>query len=316
MSKSWIQIALLIATVSCTGWAHSRIPIERTESSGFGFVPDPDHVRALTLGYDAIAADYQWLRAVQVVGGAAEVDATRADHLGRLVDVVTTLNPHVDHPYRFAAIWLTHDETQVREGVRLLRRATRYHPEDWRNHFYLGFAQFFYLGEFELAAESLERAMVREGAPPYLPRLVARLKAQSRDIDVAEIFLREMLRNTVDPEDRARIQIALDEIELEYKARLLDRAREAYRRAAGRDIRSIDDLIRPPHRMLERLPSPEPDAIPEPLKRGSKWKIDRRTKRIVTTYLNRRYEVNFSAADRSRLERWRSARDRREGGAG
>lgn len=316
MSKSWIQVGLLIATVSCTGWAHSRLPIERAESSDFGFVPDPDHVRALTLGYDAIAADYQWLRAVQVVGGASEVDATRADHLGRLVDVVTTLNPHVDHPYRFAAIWLTHDETQVREGIRLLRRATQYHPDDWRNHFYLGFAQFFYLGEFELAAESLERAMGREGAPPYLPRLVARLKAQSRDIDVAEIFLREMLRNTVDPEDRARIQIALDEIELEYKARLLDRAREAYRRAAGQDIRSIDDLIRPPHRMLEKLPSPEPDAIPEPLKRGSRWKIDRRTKRIVSTYLNRRYEVNFSAADRSRLERWRSARDRREGGAG
>lgn len=316
MAKRWIQVGLLIATVGCTGWAHSRLPVERAESDGFGFVPDPDRARALTFGYDAIAADYQWLRAVQVVGGVSQVDAPRAEHLGRLVDVVTTLNPHVDHPYRFAAIWLTYDEAQVREGIRLLRRATQYHPGDWRNYFYLGFAQFFYLGEFDLAAESLERAMRQEGAPPYLPRLVARLKAQSRDIGVAEIFLREMLKNTVDPEDRARLQIALDEIELEYKARLLDRAREAYRRVAGRDIRSIDDLIRPPHRMLEKLPSPEPDAIPESLRRGSRWKLDPRTKRIVTTYLGRRYEVNFSAADRSRLERWRRASGQTGGGAG
>lgn len=316
MSKRWIQIGLLIAAVSCTGWAHSKLPIDATESEDLGFVPDPDRVRALVAGYDAIAADYQWLRAVQVVGSAPAVDAPRAEHLGRLVDVVTTLNPHVDHPYRFAAIWLTHDETQVREGIRLLRRATQYHPDDWRNYFYLGFAQFFYLGEFELAAESLERAMRQEGAPAYLPRLVARLKAQSRDIDVAEIFLREMLANTADPEDRARLQIALDEIELEYKARLLDRARAAYRRVAGRDIGSIEDLIRPPHRMLEALPSPEPDAIPESLRRGSRWKIDPRTKRIVTTYLGRRYEVNFSAADRSRLDRWRRDRAQREGGAG
>lgn len=203
MAKRWIQVGLLIATVGCTGWAHSRLPVERAESDGFGFVPDPDRARALTFGYDAIAADYQWLRAVQVVGGVSQVDAPRAEHLGRLVDVVTTLNPHVDHPYRFAAIWLTYDEAQVREGIRLLRRATQYHPGDWRNYFYLGFAQFFYLGEFDLAAESLERAMRQEGAPPYLPRLVARLKAQSRDIGVAEIFLREMLKNTVDPEDRA-----------------------------------------------------------------------------------------------------------------
>lgn len=276
-------------------------------------MPNPEHARVLAIGFDAILADYHWLRAVQVVGGAPNVDPERAEHLGRLIDVVTTLNPHVDHPYRFAAIWLTHDEDQVREGIRLLRRGTQHHPDDWRNYFYLGFEQFFYLGEYELAAESLERAMSRRGAPAYLARLVARLKAQSGDIDVAEIFLREMLRDTVDPEDRARLQIALDEIELEYKARLLDQARKAFRIAAGRDIRSVEELIRPPHRMLERLPSPEPDAIPAALARGSRWKIDPRTRRIVTSYLGRRYEVHYAQTDRERLARWQQ--ERHVGGA-
>lgn len=316
MSKRWIQVGLLVASVGCAGWAHSRIPVGSGAERGHGFVPSPDHVRALAVGFDAILADYQWLRAIQVVGSVQAVDHDRAEHLGRLIDVVTTLNPHVDHPYRFAAIWLTHDEGQVREGIRLLRRAIRNHPDDWRNYFYLGFEQFFYLGEYELAAESLERAMQLDAAPPYLARLVARLKAQAGDIDVAEVFLREMLRNTVDPEDRARLQIALDEIELEYKARLLDRAREAYRKVSGRDIRSVDELIRPPHRMLEKLPSPEPDEIPASLARGSRWRIDPRTDRIVTSYLGRRYEVHFSQADRMRLESWRQARSTAADGAG
>ncbi|MFO0689305.1 MAG: tetratricopeptide repeat protein [Myxococcota bacterium] len=313
MSKRWIQVGLLMASVGCAGWAHGRLPITPETARGHGFVPNPTHARALAAGFDAILADYHWLRAIQLVGGAPEVDRESADHLGRLIDVVTTLNPHVDHPYRFAAIWLTHDEAQVREGIRLLRRATQNHPDDWRNYFYLGFEQFFYLGEYELAAESLEKAMAREGAPPYLARLVARLKAQAGDIDVAEIFLRQMLRDTVDPEDRARLQIALDEIELEYKARLLDGARAAYRRASGRDLRNVEDLARPPHRMLEKLPSPEPDAIPASLSRGSRWKIDPRSNRIVTTYLGRRYEVNFSPSDRARLARWQEAK--RTGGA-
>jgi len=308
LSKKWIQVGLLVASVGCIGWAHSRLPIENPSQAGPGFVPDPAQARVLALGFDAILADYHWLEAVQVVGGSENVDRERADHLGKLIDVVTTLNPHVDHPYRFASVWLNHDESQVREAIRLLRRATEYHPDDWRNHFYLGFDQFFYLGEFEQAADSLERAMKQPGAPAYLPRLVARLRAQSRDLEVAEIFLREMLRNSEDPEDQARIQIALDEIEIEYKARHIEAARRAYQKLAGRDIESVEDLTRPPFRMIEKLPNPEPDGIPSSLARGSKWKIDRKTQRVVSSYLGRRYEVNFVQADRERMEAWKRAR--------
>jgi tetratricopeptide (TPR) repeat protein len=311
-----MQIGLLVASVGCVGWAHAQLPIARPADQGPGFVPDPKQVRALALGFDALVADFYWLKAVQVVGGVESVDHDRAEHLGKLVDVVTTLNPQVDHPYRFAAIWLTHDEAQVREAIRLLQRATEHHPDDWRNHFYIGFTRFFYLAEYELAAEALERAVRLPGAPDYLPRLVARLHAQSRDIDVAELFLREMLRNTQDPDDQAQIQIALDEIEIEYKARHLEAARSAYRKLAGHDLRRVEDLIRPPFRMLEKLPSPEPDAIPASLARGSKWKIDRKTKRIVSSYLGRRYEVHYSKADRARVEAWKQARTGASDGGG
>ncbi len=306
--RKWTQLALLIVSVGCVGWAHARLPIERSAGESTGFVPDPKQVRALAFGFDAILADLYWLKAVQVVGGTEGVDHGRADYLGKLVDVVTTLNPEVAQPSRFAAVWLTHDERQVRESIRLLERAIVHHPDDWRNHFYLGFARFFYLGEYALAAEALERAVRLPGAPAYLPRLVARLHAQSRDIEVAEIFLREMLRNSQDPEDRAQIQIALDEIEIEYKARHLETARSAYRERTGHDITAVEDLVRSPHRMLEKLPSPEPDAIPASFSRGSVWKIDPKTDRIVSSYLGRRYEVHYSKFDKERLEAWKQAR--------
>ncbi len=303
-----MQFALLIVSVGCVGWAHAQLPVKRPDGGFAGFVPDPKQVHALAFGFDALLADFYWLEAVQVVGGSAYVDHDRADYLGKLVDVVTTLNPEVDHPYRFAAVWLTFDESQVRQSIRLLQRGIVHHGDDWRNHFYLGFARFFYLGEYELAAEALERAVHLPGAPAYLPRLVARLKAETSDIEVAEIFLREMLRNTQDPDDRAQIQIALDEIEIEYKARHLEAARSAYRRLAGHDVTDVEDLVRSPHRMLERLPSPEPDEIPPSLARGSRWKIDPKTNRIVSSYLGRRYEVNYTPVDRERLEAWKQAR--------
>lgn len=311
MSTKFTRVALLVAAMACTGWAHANIPISTRSDLGESFVPSPRVAGAMSLGFDAILADYYWLQAVQVVGGDAVVDAATARHVGKLIDVVTTLNPHVSHPYRFAAVWLTHDEELIREGNRLLERAIEYHPDDWRNHFYLGFNHFFYLLDYARAAEALENAMSLPGSPAYLPRLVARLKSQTADIDVAEVFLRELLRSTDDEDARARLQIALDEIEIEYKARHLDRAREAYIELTGRDIARVEDLTRRPGRVLEKLPSPEPDTIPGALARGSVWEIDLETDRIQSSYIGARYEVHYSGADRRRVRESRAADEAR-----
>ncbi|MDC1295844.1 tetratricopeptide repeat protein, partial [Myxococcota bacterium] len=227
MSPKLIQVVALIAAVCATGWAHARLPNETRTDRGEAFVPAPHVVEAASLGFDAILADYYWLQAVQVAGANDVIDADTASHLGKLVDVVTTLNPYVDHPYRFAAVWMTHSEEQVRDANLLLERAIEFHPEDWRNYFYLGFNQFYYLGDFEAAASALEGAVANEGSPAYLPRLLARLQSQQGDIDVAEIFLRQLLVSTDDESEIAKIEGALDEIEIEHKARHLDRAREA-----------------------------------------------------------------------------------------
>jgi tetratricopeptide (TPR) repeat protein len=297
------QIALLIAAMVCTGWAHSELPMTTRNDLGENFVPSPRVASAMSFGFNAILADYHWLQAVQLVGGDKIVRADTARHIGKLIDVVTTLNPHVGHPYRFAAVWLTHDEELVRIGNRLLERAVENHPDDWRNYFYLGFNHFFYLAEYPEAAAALETAMNLPNSPAYLPRLVARLKSQHTDIDVAEIFLREVLGRTEDEDARARLQIALDEIEIEYKARHLDRARDAYAALAGRDIDAVEDLIRSPHRVLEKLPSAEPDAIPSSLSRDSVWEIDVESGRIESSYIGSRYEVHYSGGDRVRMSK-------------
>lgn len=306
LSTKSIQVMSLLLAVCVTGWAHSNVPLTTRADLGGDFVPAPRVVESVSLGFDALLADYYWLQAVQVVGGTEVVDEPTARQLGKLVDVVTSLNPHVGHPYRFAAIWLSHNEELVREGNRLLERGIEHHPDEWRNYFYLGFNHFFYLAEYAEAADALESAMKLPGSPAYLPRLVARLKSQHHDIDVAEVFLRELLRNAGDDEARARIQISLDEIEIEHKARHLDRAREAYRALAGRDIERVEELAQGEGRVIERLPSAEPDAIPAPLRRGSVWRIDPETDRIYSSYIGARYEVHYSGHDKVR----RAAREK------
>ena len=109
--------ALLIAVaVSGTLLAHAALPSDRRSAQGEQWIPDPAVVKAASLGFHNVLADYHWITAVQIVGDSRSDPARHGPLLGKLIDVVTTLDPWVDHPYRFAAIWMTDSLESVRKA--------------------------------------------------------------------------------------------------------------------------------------------------------------------------------------------------------
>ena len=297
LSKT-LRIVCLAVLVATTGWAHLRISTPSEAEQDEGFVPQPELVRNASFGFTALAADYYWLQAVQLAGNAGDVSRHSA-YVGKLLDVVTELDPWVDHPYRFGAVWMIDSERNVRHANELLRRGIAYHPEDWRDRFYLGFNQFFYLDENEAAAETLEPATHLKGAPHYLPRLVARLRSQSDGLDSAAIFLEELAQGAPDDYKRVEYEKALDEIETERRARFLDAARAEYKRRSGRDTTALEDLLAGPSPVLRQIPS-EPN--------GREWKLNE-AGQIVSTYYGSRYVVHRAAFDEERRARWRAERE-------
>jgi tetratricopeptide (TPR) repeat protein len=282
--SSYGKAALLASSLLLTAAVHGRMPIRSHAELGEPFVPRPEVARATALGFNAVLSDYYWLRAVQIVGAAARPE-DHATLLGRLIDVVTTLDPWVGHPYRFAAVWLVDSQESVREANRLLQRGIEHHPDDWRQPFYVGFNHYYYLGENEAAADAMERAATLEGSPRYLPRLVARLRAGSAGLETAAAFLTELARSAPDGFAKAEYEKALDEIETERRARVLDAAREAWRRRHGRDIERVADLVEGPEPVLRALP---------PELHGWEWVLDEATGRIVSSWYGRRYEPHLA----------------------
>jgi hypothetical protein len=289
------QLGLAAAVAAATAAIHGQMPTPARAAQGELFVPRAELARATALGFDGVIADYYWLQAVQVVGREA-VPEGKAGVLAALIDVVTTLDPQVDHPYRFAAVWLTDSVESVRKANALLERGIDAHPHDWRNRFYLGFNHFFYLGDEIAAADALEGAIALPRAPLYLYRLVARLKSEEGGLDVAEAFLRELLRDELDPRAQAQFEHALDEIATERVARVLDAARESYRERHGRDIASVAELAAGPEPILRELP-PEPH--------DGAWVIDQTTGQIVSDVVGHRYEPKLDPVSRARVERLR-----------
>jgi hypothetical protein len=284
-SSRWLLAAAFAAG---TFAAHRAMPTAGRLGDDERFVPRPALARALAFGFETVVADFHWLQAVQIVGGTKGHPSRQAPMLGRLVDVATTLDPWVDHPYRFAAIWLTDSVESVQLANRLLRRGVSYHPRDWRNRFYLGFNHFFYLSENEAAAEALAGAIEVGGTPRYLQRLVARLRADTQGLGTAELFLRKLVQETEDPYARAEYEKALDEIETERRARKLDAARQEFLRRHGRDLERVEDLVRGPDPVLRKLPKEI---------HGWEWVIDPETNRIVSSWYGARYELRFQGSD-------------------
>jgi tetratricopeptide (TPR) repeat protein len=290
--RSLLRIAFASAACAAVAFAHARLPDQPAHIGDEAYVPHPRLAKLASVGFDVLMADYYWLRAVQIVG-SPEGPRGRNHHLGSIIDVVTTLDPWVDHPYRFAAVWLVDDEPAVRQANRLLERGIEHHPDEWRNRFYLGFNHFFYLGEEEIAAQVLEPAVKLPGAPRYLGRLVARLRSESGSLDAAAAFLHELVRQAPDGRTRAEYEKALDEIETERRARRLDAAREAYRKLHGRDIARVEDLV----------PSVLPALPPEP--HGWEWKLSEEDGRIVSSFVGHRYEIRIDGTNQKLLERFR-----------
>lgn len=273
----------------------TRLKLDR----GGVFVPDASHVRAASLGFDALLSDYYWLLAVQLVGsdgGRGELDRGA---LARLVDVVTTLDPWVGHAYRFAAVWLTDSRESVLAANRLLRRGIAHHPKEWRNRHYLGFNHFFYLGNDAEAADILDSAVGLPGAPRYLGTLVAKLRQESVGLERTEIFVQGLVEATSDPYTRAEYLKALDEIHTERRARRLDEARAAYVERVGRDIDRVEDLLLRPDPILQELPPAHPHFP------NFQWEISAPTGEIVSSFYGVRYHPHEQDVDRERRERWR-----------
>jgi tetratricopeptide (TPR) repeat protein len=290
-----IAAALALATAAVHGWMDTSAT---TESGGL-HVPDPRRARLSSLGFEPLVADYYWVQALQLVGGTGGAVEEYSDTIAALIDVVTTLDPWVDHPYRFAALWLTRDVAAVRRGSEFLRRAVAYHPGDWRNRFYLGYNHFFYLEENRRAAEILEPAIGMEGAPTYLGAFVTRLRAEDGNLDTAAFFLKELIRSAPNGYHRAEYLKAYDEIETERRARYLDRARVEFWKRHRRDIETAAELWSGKQRILEKMPPPHPHFD------GFAWVLDEKSRLIVSSFYESRYELHVHPLDAERMEAWR-----------
>ncbi len=221
--------------------------------SHLSLLPSP-MVRALALEFDGAVADYLLLKTITYIGyKLLEKEALNEEEWQQVITMlhrITDLDPRFWDPYLLGEMMLPWDAGKVDEANRLLQKAARARPEDYRPWYLLGFNAFFFEKNAKKAAPYLRRAAELPGAPGFLKGLAARFSYYGGETDLGILYLKGMLARTTDEALRKHLEKRL--VALEAMQRL-ERAVKRFQQAHGRLPRDLDELRRAGY--IERIPA-------------------------------------------------------------
>lgn len=231
---------------------------------------------AFALGFRNFLADMQWMEAVQVAG-SRRMNGADYDRLDVLVRTVNNFDPRFVVPYLLGGLVLGDSARHVTEALKTLERGSRNFPGDWRFPFYIGFIQYFSLGNPVDGGRAIEAAARIPGSPPYFPLLAARMFSEGRKPETALAFLEETMKEETDPARRAVLLRRLLEVVVERDIQNLERAVEAYRSRSGGLPGDLYELV---HAGLIREVPAEPHGGRYLLDPDGTVRSDRKTRRL------------------------------------
>ncbi|TLY39816.1 MAG: hypothetical protein E6K58_12845 [Nitrospirae bacterium] len=244
------------------------------------YLPKGEYLKLVVLGYQQMAADLIWLKAVQHLG---EKHQTRAGYLSayHAVDVLTDVDPTFVFAYQAAGTVLGVWAGLPRESIALLTKGMRNHPEVWQLPFYVGYDYFYELHDPVMGARYFRIASVLPGAPDYLPRLAARMTVEVGDPQAALEFLQRLYQQTEDEQVRQGLARRMKEVIVERDIRFLEEGVRRYKARYGKLPVKLEDLVT--REMIPKIPE-------EPF--GGIYKLQASEGTVASTGLSERLRVH------------------------
>jgi tetratricopeptide (TPR) repeat protein len=157
--------------------------------------------KRMSLAFNAIIADWYWMRALQYVGRkAVGHEKLRIDNLTELdlkllaplLDTAATLDPQFMAVYEYGAVVLptVSDTDEDEDAVALLKKGIAANPNAWRLYHHLGYI-YWQRGDYIHASEAYGAGARIGGAPPWMKTMEVNMQARGSSPQVArEIYAR------------------------------------------------------------------------------------------------------------------------------
>ena len=193
-------VAALTVAIALQVIRDRRYTMDDTSAEQLLYVRSPAAVGRIVLGFDALAADVYWIRAIQHYGSgrlAPEGIRRRSELLYPLLDLTTSLDPYFNIAYRFGAIFLSEaypgGAGRPDLAIALLQKGIAAQPDRWHYYHDIGFVHYWAMQDRRGAAEWFRKAAERPGAPNWLLPIAAAMLTETTDRTAARYLWRQIL---------------------------------------------------------------------------------------------------------------------------
>ena len=218
----WLSYALCgVLSASCV-WAakslQAAVLLDRSSwpaEEEYVLLPPSKAARFTSLGYNELAADTTWVRALVYYGSSIEGDEAYR-YLEKFIDNIMVLDPTFKRAFEWAVSAVTYREgfatqEEFRVSARYYEKAIKAFPDDWRLPWRAGLLYWFDLYDEdhdnnmklkERGAELMERATRNPDAPDDLAGKASTMRTKIGQKERALSLLQEKLFTTDDAEAR------------------------------------------------------------------------------------------------------------------
>jgi hypothetical protein len=241
-----IAVPLLFVAIAAL---ETRIDAERDslaqQNDGL-LLRSPSAIQKLSLGYDALVADIYWTRAVQYYGARFATKGATFPLLWPLLDISTTLDPHILVAYRAGAFFLSESGNggpgRPDLAVELIERGIRANPNEWILNVDLGFLYYWRLADYTSSATAFLDGSNKPNAPDWMKVMAARVAQKGGSLDTSRMIWSEIYESNKNPKIRERALEILRGLKAEEDEIELNRLADEYQKRFGRYPASVNEL--------------------------------------------------------------------------
>jgi hypothetical protein len=269
--------ALLAVAIAIQVVRDRRYPDPNDGLDPFLYMQTGPMVTRVALSFTAVAADLDWIRAIQHFGGDRLSNRVKKyDLLYPLLARATTLDPRFTVAYRFGAIFLAEPYPggagRPDLAMALLQKGIAAQPEKWEYYQDIGFVYYWQLHDYKAAAGWFQRGGLVPGGPWWLRTMAAVTEARGGDRETSRELWRQILQVADNDFLRDQAQLRLTQLETMDQIDQLQAVVNRYRAATGRLPESWLTLVRAGMLLLRGEAPADPS--------GSPYRLDSETGRV------------------------------------
>jgi len=210
------------------------------------YINSPTVLKRASLGYGGLLADIYWTRAVQYFGNRHHNHAQSYNLLAPLLEITTTLDPHLLVAYQFGASFLApkppNGAGQSERAIQLMEYGIQNNPNEWRLYYNLGFVYYMELKDYGKAADAFARGSRVPGAHPFLRVLAGQMAQHAGDFETARALWSATYQTSQDKQIRQNAAEHLRALRVDQDVTNLQGAVTRFGQRTGRLPSNISEL--------------------------------------------------------------------------